>query len=642
MKKTLFAFLLLLCTFAAQAQQFQNPFIYKIGKFCQFGVSVSATQGDIVSASTVVLPKDTVMPLGEFRLDAMLAWFGQEEHTDADLDFMKTITADFQIHDYYGRNVLGLNGQRVDSLLHYELYEDAPGFIEYTDEGYYPKGEVVATEIAGHYDWSWTANNGIEGMSGHVQFNEKPRNSVWGLNDGSSVELREFKTLAIRSKINTGFPYNAAKYLGKAKFTVYSPDSTLICLKEIDLRIRPDSAMNAQLQEDLVCEIDSARHGKYKVILEAPFLDKPQPWVIEVIDPLAGASSKNPIDATYRLAERNFKEAGKGKGWKYSGSVAPTYYTDSTVVSQSVMVVRPAEDCADNSFTLTQSVSKMPQGFYTLSLPVAYQPCAFNKMQYTEEILAVADVNGVSKKAKHIMAGASTGSVTQQGMEFTSLTVPYSDEAFSTRLAQYKQQIVFEVKADSLITLGVHKNHTDSLGEVTVIGAPELMFYGDALPYGKVVFPQDSVFAAGDSLKTTVQLYDGLSGKVPEDNKIQLLIAPLTEQGTVVRDKLLFIQEDEAGKAGDYDVSVALPEADKCPAGTYALMIASLQVNGKYEVNEHFVFQVKGASAIDEVRSAALESAPAYNLSGVRLSNDADAKGIYIQGGKKFMKQTEH
>lgn len=71
-------------------------------------------------------------------------------------------------------------------------------------------------------------------------------------------------------------------------------------------------------------------------------------------------------------------------------------------------------------------------------------------------------------------------------------------------------------------------------------------------------------------------------------------------------------------------------------------MIASLQVNGKYEVNEHFVFQVKGASAIDEVRSAALESAPAYNLSGVRLSNDADAKGIYIQGGKKFMKQTEH
>lgn len=577
------------------------------------------------------------MPLGMFQVTVGIGWRAEEDHNDEDLEFLRSILATVEVHDYYGRN---LQGVKDDPLMTYRLDDCSSEFLEDGTEGYSPSQVFAGTEIGGHYNWSWSVNNGIGEESGHVQLNCAPKNLIWGLNDDGESELKEYKKLTIRSKINTGFPYDVAKYQGKAKYTVYSPDSAVICQKEIDLRISPDSTMNGQLQEDIVCEVDSARHGDYHVVFEAPFLDKPQSWKIEVVDPLAGASSKNPVNATYRLIESNFKAAGKGKGWNYSGSVAPTYYIDSVSARLTVMIVRPAEDGGDNAFTLTQSINKMPQGFYTLTLPVAYQPCVFNKMQFNEEILAIIDANGVSKKAKHILAnGGLVNSVDRFGGEYSSLAAPTNDIAFGSCIPQYTQKVVFEVKEDSLLTIGVHKNHTDSLGEITVIGAPELMFYGDALPYGTVEFPQDSVFAAGDSLKTTVKLYDGLGGKVPADNQIQLLIAPVTEQGTLDREHVLLSLEEEAGKAGVYDMSVALPEADKLPVGTYALVIASLQINGKYELIENKTFQVKGATAIEEVKATAYEAAPIYNLSGVRQNSNTDVKGIYIQGGKKFLKQ---
>lgn len=628
--------LLTLCTLAVQAQQFQNPLTHKTGNYSVFTVGVSISEGDNpASGISTPLPKDTIMPLGMFQVTVGIGWRAEEDHNDEDLEFLRSILATVEVHDYYGRN---LQGVKDDPLMTYRLDDCSSEFLEDGTEGYSPSQVFVGTEIGGHYNWSWSVNNGIGEESGHVQLNCDPKNLIWGLNDDGESELKEYKKLTIRSKINTGFPYDVAKYQGKAKYTVYSPDSAVICQKEIDLRISPDSTMNGQLQEDIVCEVDSARHGDYHVVFEAPFLDKPQSWKIEVVDPLAGASSKNPVNATYRLAERNFKEAGKGKGWKYSGSVAPTYYSDSAIVSMSAMVVRPAEDGGDNSFTLTQTISKMPQGFYTLTLPVAYQPCAFDKMQFNEEILAFVDANGVSKKAKHILTNVTRNtSVNSNGATHIALEVPSNDIAFANSMSKYTQKVVFEVKEDSLITIGVHKNHTDSLGEITAIGAAELMFYGDALPYGTVAFPQDSVFAAGDSLKTTVVLYDGLGGKVPADNQIQLLVAPVTEQGTLDREHVLLSLEEEAGKAGEYDMSVALPEADKLPVGTYALVIASLQINGKYELIENKTFQVKGATAIEEVKATAYEAAPIYNLSGVRQNSNTDVKGIYIQGGKKLL-----
>lgn len=637
--RKLLLLLLTLCTFAAQSQQFQNPLIYKTGNYSVFTVGVSMSEGEeFGSAISTALPKDTIMPLGVFMINVGIGWRAEEDHNDEDLEFLRTIEASVEVHDYYGRN---LQGVKEDPLMTYRLDDTSSDFLEDGTEGYSPKQVFVGTEIGGHYNWSWTVNNGIGEESGHVQLNCNPKNAIWGLNDDGESELKEYKKLTIRSKINTGFPYEVTKYQGKAKYTVYSPDSVVICQKEIDLRISPDSTMNGQLQEDVVCEIDSARHGDYHVVFEAPFLDKPQSWKIEVIDPLAGASSKNPVDATYRLAERNFKEAGKGKGWKYSGSVAPTYFTDSAIVSMSAMVVRPAEDGGDNSFTLTQTVSKMPQGFYTLTLPVAFQPCTFAKMQFNEEILAFVDANGVSKKAKHILTDvARNTSVNSNGATHIALEVPSNDIAFANSMSKYTQKVVFEVKEDSLITIGVHKNHTDSLGEITAIGAAELVFYGDALPYGTVAFPQDSVFAAGDSLLTTVKLYDGLGGKVPEDNQISLLIAPITEQGTIDRDHILLTKEENADKAGEYDVSVVLPADGECPAGEYVLFVASLVHDGKYEVNEYKVIQIKGATAIEEVRAdaGANEVAPIYNLSGVRLSKDENLKGVYIQGGKKLIR----
>lgn len=630
---------LTLCSFAAQAQEFQNPFIHKLGEFGLFGVSVSVNEGDnVATATSTPLPKDTVMPLGQFMLSADISWESKKEHTEADVDFLKTIAVDFQIHDYYGRNVQKMNGQRADTLLHYQLDSISPDFFDYGD-GQSPAYETIGTEIAGHYDWSWTANNGIEGMSGHVQFNADPTNSVWGTNGTSDSHLIEFEKLTIRSKFNTGFPYNIAKYQGKAKYTIYNPDSVMIGQQEIDLRISADSTMNSQVQSDIVWEVDSARHGAYHVILEAPFLDKPQTWRIDVEDPLADASSQNPVNATYRLAESNFKAAGKGKGWKYSGSVQPTYYTDTLTAGKSVMVVRPDANSGGNAFSLTQRVGKMPQGFYKLTVPLAYQPCALNGMLGNVEMLASFEANGYTRKAKHILAGASVQTTQIDGMEYTSYVVPSSNESFAECLNKYAQSITFEVKEDSLITIGVHKNHTDSLNEITAIGAVDLVYYGAGLPYGEVAFPEDALFAVGDSVKTAVKLYDGVGHKVFSDNKIMLFIAPLTQEGTIDREHVILDKEVDATEAGFYDMSVVLPEDVQYPTGEYVIIVGSLPYEGKYEVLEQKPIQIKGTTAIEEVKSAALEAAPIYSLSGVRQRSNANVKGMYIQGGKKFLKQ---
>lgn len=87
-------------------------------------------------------------------------------------------------------------------------------------------------------------------------------------------------------------------------------------------------------------------------------------------------------------------------------------------------------------------------------------------------------------------------------------------------------------------------------------------------------------------------------------------------------------------------MSVMLPTDGKYQTGAYTLFVASLLQDGKYEVLEQKAIEIKGTTAIDEVRADTSnnEAAPIYSLSGVRMSKDANLNGIYIQGGKKLIR----
>lgn len=635
MKKILLL-LLTLCTLGAKAQ-FQNPFKLAVSDKFWLTASVIMSYMDR-PLDDVNLPQDTIIPLGVFQLNGGFHSESYEKLSEEAHKFLETLAIDFQIHDYYNRTILISDDTRRDSLFTYRVDTIELNLVDWAEEVTRGQSEQIGTDIGGHYYWSWTANNGIKGMSGHVQLNHDPSDFVWGQNGTNQKDLIEYNKLSIYSKFNTGFPYDVAKYQGKAKYTIYNPDSVVICQKEIDLRISPDSTMNSQIQQDLIFELDSALHGKYQVLFEAPFLDKPQTWTIEVVDPLAAASSKNPVSAAYRFAESNFKEAGKGKGWKYTGSVKPTYYTDEKEPAKSVMVVRPEENGGGNAFSLTQSVGKMPQGFYKLKVPVAYQPCKLTDMLGEVEILASFEANGYTKKGKHILAGATTETVNVDGAEYTTYKVPNNDKSFAENLPKYMQEILFEVKEDSLVRIGVHKSHTDSIGEITAIGAIDLLYYGAGLPYADVAFPAEKEFAPGDSIKITAQLHDGVGCKVFAGNTINLVIGHLDAQGNLDSEHLIQTKQLEADKSGFYDLSFVLPADKEYQKGDYMIYVSTLKHDDKYECEEGVIFQIKGATGIQEVKGTTFDSS-VYSLSGVRQNKASDTKGVYIQGGKKYLKK---
>lgn len=630
--------LLTLCTLGAKAQ-FQNPFKYEVTD--KFWITSSVIMSYINKPlDNVYLPQDTILPLGFFQLNGGYHFETGAKVNEETHKFLETLAIDFQLHDYYNRTILQSDDTRKDTVFTYRVDTLAVGFIDWVKDDFTNgESQEVGTDIGGHYYWSWTANNGIKGMSGHVQLNHDPSDFVWGQNGTNQNELIEYNKLSIYSKFNTGFPYDIAKYQGKAKYTIYNPDSVVICQKEIDLRISPDSTMNSQIQKDLIFELDSALHGKYQVLFEAPFLDKPKTWTIEVVDPLAAATSKNPVSAAYRFAESNFKESGKGKGWKYTGSVKPTYYTDEKDPSKSVMVVRPEANGGGNAFSLTQSVSKMPQGFYKLKVPVAYQPCKLTDMQDGTEILVSFEANGYTKKGKNILAGAVIDSVKIGEELYTTYKVPNNDKSFAENLPKNTQEILFEVKEDSIVRIGVHKSHTDSIGEITAIGAIDLLYYGAGLPYADVAFPQEKEFAPGDSIKTTVQLHDGVGCKVFAANMINIVIGHLDEQGKLDSEHLIHSKQLEADKSGFYDLSFVLPADKEYQKGDYMIYVSTLMHDDKYECEDGITFKVKGATGIQEVKGTAYDPATVYNLSGVRQSKASDTKGVYIQGGKKYLKK---
>lgn len=632
MKKQLMLLLLFACSLVAKAQ-FANPFKYDNGKGISYEARVFVLTHD---QKLLAVPQDTIVDENVLAFEVEGKLKGEEYPGKEEI-----ISYRFngQVKDYYKRDMS-------------PLIRDFGVTLEFRNMG---SGEetlkpsnMSSTELGGHFYWEWKDSIEGFGQKGHIQMNLKPFSKVYGKNGDVEV-CNEYSQLDIYSKIRTGFPYDIANYQGVTKYSVYDPDSTLICTKEIPLRMSADSTMNGQIQEDLICTVDSARKGTYKVVMEAPFLEKPIIWPIEVVDPLANASSKEPANATYRLKEPDFKNEGKGKGWKRSGNIKPTYFNGEVDKKDcSAMVVR-AQGYEGNGFSLSQTIEKMPQGYYTLSWPVIYQPCDLKKMEGKEPVLAQIEANGFSANAKHILAGAEVTDPKSGEEGMVALVVPQSDKAFALRLknAKYQNEITFQVMEDSVINIGMHKSHGTLDNEITAIGCPTLNYYGAGLPYGTVTFPKDLTFAAGDSIKMTVGLYDGIGKKVSEDNIIEVHLLKQKEDGNFDKEEPVISIEVKAPKSGSYEPFIQLPEGEsKLPDGNYCIAVLSLVENDICQLYEANGVVIKTASAINEVIAEPTANTAkgnadknTYNLAGMKVSNSNQAKGIYIKGKKKVARR---
>lgn len=628
--------MLFACSLVAKAQ-FANPFEYDNGKGISYQVSVVAFKGE----ETVKIPQDTIMETNQIGL-LVLGKFRPEKQTE-NKDSVLYYTLNGQVKDYYKRNI-----DKKDFSVTMAFINDNMPTIPGGGESNSAM-QVGTTEIGGHFYWEWTDSleKGV-GQKGHIQMNMKPVSEVYGKNGNVRTQLKEYSQLDIYTTIKTGFPYDIANYQGVTKYTVYAPDSSIICTKNIPLRMSADSTMNGQIQEDLICTVDSARKGNYKVVIDGPFLEKPVIWRIEVVDPLENASSQNPADATYRLIEPDFKNEGKGKGWKRQGNINPTYYNElNGDTKYSAMVVR-TQGYEGNGFSLSQTVDKMPQGYYKLTWPVIYQPCAYSKLGEEAAVLADLEANGFSVKAKHILSGAAVTVPKDAEEGYIALKLPQSDKAFANSLYySYQNEITFQVKEDSLISIGVHKSHGTLDHEVTAIGCPTLKYYGAGLPYGVVSFEKDSLYAVGDSIKLEVGLYDGLGKKVAADNTIDMVICKKMADGNFDTENPIISKQMNAPKQDIYDLFIELPEdAKQLPDGNYLLLVASLKDGNDYLLLESKNIEVNNASAINEVIAEPTANTAkgnadknTYNLAGMKVSNSNQAKGIYIKGKKKVARR---
>lgn len=631
MKKQLFLLLMFACSLVAKAQ-FANPFEYDNGK----GITYEAHVFAMTDANPdVIVPQDTIIEANKLGFTAVGSYIYKEQQGN---DYFYGYTFNGQVKDYYKRD-MGPNPE-FGVVLDFANAESEGQLVE--------AFTIVSTDLGGHFYWEW--KDSIEGFTqnGHVQLNMQPLSIITGKNGNSEEKLYEYRQLDIYSKIRTGFPYDIANYQGVTKYTVYAPDSSIVCTKEIALRMSADSIMNGQIQEDFVCSVDSARKGTYRVIMDAPFLEKPQVWQIEVIDPFVNATSHDPVDATYRLRESDFKNEGKGNGWNYTGNKTPTYFNGKVNNNNgTAMVVRTQGD-EGNAFSLSQTVNKMPQGYYKLTWPVIYQPCNLAKMEGNEPILAEIEANGFSVKAKHILAGAQVTEPKNGEEGIVALAIPQSDKAFASRLnyQKYQNEITFQVKEDSVINISMHKSHTTLDNEITAIGGVTLKYYGAGLPYGGVTFYRDSLYAAGDSIKMTVTLGDGLGKKVPSSNTIEAYVLKQKEDGNYDAENPVIIKQMAAAKEGSYDMFIELPEGDtQLPNGNYLLLVRSLKEEGDYLLLDSKIFDINNSTAINEITADPTDNAAKgnadkniYNIAGMKLSNSRQTKGIYIKGKKKYVR----
>lgn len=626
MRKSLLLIAFALSTLFAKAQ-FMNPHVYDDKDYVHLQITASYRLAD---NSTVNLPQDATIDMGKFSFGLGMDYKIREAPQEA-IDFVANLECSGQILDYYGNPLTDKDNNPVwnfQNLFGQQGREEHQASVAEYD---IPSG--------GHYNWSWKTNHESIAQSGHIQVNTEPQLKMAAVNKKFG-EPAPNAPMVLRSMINTGFPYDIDKYQGNAKYTVYGPDDNVVCELEVKLNFDSEKPMMEQYQEFTVGTIESAAEGIYKVRVEAPFLNEPAEFHFIVEDKMPTATSENGVDATIRLKEYDFSSEGKGDGWVYTGTAEPTYLVRNAghFNSLSTMTVRSEFGQPGDAFSLTQTISNMPQGFYTLEWPVAYKPCNLKVADSNAEILASIEANGVKADAANIMIGAVTSTVEEGDEEYTIIKIPSNDAALiglmNGKNALYKTKVTFEVKEDGIINLGVNKAASTLTDDMTVIGEPILTYHAAGLPYGKVRFPSQTEFNTGDIIDIKVELYDGVGNQIPSDNSIAVIVAPVTAQGVDINNPI-FADEMEAGKENYYTVSVTIPEASE---GAYALLVASLQNGEDFEVKEMMQIEITDASSVQQVTAKpANGSENIYTMSGVKLLTPANTQGVYIQGGKKIL-----
>ena len=497
-------------------------------------------------------------------------------------------------------------------------------------------------DIGGHYYWSWNTLDGAHSQSGHIQMNRSSSCVISGDREGKS-DCYQYCPLHFKAKINTGFPYDVKKYQGVAHYTIYAPDSSLVCKKDIQMSLSDDSVMMGHIIVHDIFTVDSAMIGQYRVVVEADYTDKPQTWIVAVADPFAGASSSKPVDATFRLPASDFNESTR-KAWTYSGAVTPTYLDKGKV---SAMIVNSGET-KGNAFRLSQSISKMPKGVYKINWPVTYQPCGISDITYTEEILANVEANGYNVKATHFLAKADTTTITSGDDVYIRIEAPANDIARSYAASKVKnsKDLIFEVREDSVLTIAVDKQSTELTGEVTAIGPVNIMFYGKGRPYGEVKFGNDTVFCAGDTIHATVTLHQGIAEQIQNDNKIVVYVAKaIANDNTYVpSNDIIATTEVNAKYADTYNIGMKLPDSIKGGNDDkYFIFVGSLKYNEGFELLSNRIITIKGEDATAIANTTASNSAKSsssiYNIAGQKVKSKSQAGKVYIKNGRKYLKK---
>lgn len=626
MRKSLLLIAFALSTLFANAQ-FMNPYSYKDKDFLT--ISISGAYTGEKSSDPAAMPQDTIVGKGVFGFSYAIIWQLEEASVET-MKFATRFAYEGQLHDHY-------NKQPFET---FSLKSEIKPFAD--PHGVLQNFKMWGIDLGGHYYWSLKANDGSVDQNGHFQVNTDPVVSLKATNiqHGKPVPNAQ---MIIMSTIRTGFPYDLANYQGNTKYTVFDPDSNIVKVTEAPIKFSPDSTMMEQTQEDLVDFMQSTKEGIYNVMVEAQYLKEPIWFRIPVVDSLAMATSEKGVEASLRLKEPTFVIYEKPEYWKYNGTAEPTYFIDfSRKKSElySAMIVRSEEGQPGGAFSVTQSVGDMPKGFYTLEWPVAYQPRQIKDVRADDEILAYIEANGVKADAVNILAGAKEEIVEDEKKKFIRTTLPANNDAVVGKMFReaysYTAKVTFEVVEDGMITIGVHKAASTLADDATFIGEPVITYFGSGLPYGSVRFPSQTEYKPGDEIAIKVNLHDGIGNPVPADNNIIVMVAPVTDKGVDFEHPIIY-KEEPAGAQDNYDVTLNIPAASEVQNGQYAIAVASLENGDEYIVSEMMQIEITGASAIQQVKADSAK-ADIYTLSGIKLLTPSDAKGVYINDGKKVMK----
>lgn len=606
------------CVFATQSimaeSKFTNPLTISLGKVSTFKLVAA-------DYTTHPLAQDTVLQLQPIALLVNANVVTADVSPEA-LQKVKSRLVEMNIKDVYGRI------QKQDFVNTDSLFEE----LEYSQAFNETLMTILGTGRAGHYTWYSGFLNTDTCISGKIQFNVKQRTDISGSSEGSR-DLFNTKPLTLNYKIGSGFPYDVKKFQGTAHFTVLDPDSIEVGKYDIKMNASNDSVLLEYIQEGMICEIDSAKEGRYAVVLTADWLTGSQTYFLDVTDPLKEASSSKVVDATYRLKDSKFDEKTRS-AWNYSGSLTPEYAVEK---NSSAMVVKKMGTSDDESFSISQKIYSMPQGWYQLKWNAFYQPCNIKQMRISYPVMASITANTESMPMAHVFDGPS---VSEDG-DYSTVSIPANASGAQNVFGahKYENTLNFCVGQDSIVVLGANAKASELNGVLTAIGRPMLFFHGKGLAFGQISRAQaDSVFAAGDSVKYNVTLIDGIGKKVPEDNIIRFVVCKGMELKT---DSILLADSLKAGQAGDYVVGFQIPEADKYYNGVYSVFIVSIHEDGEYQAKMNDKIFLKDGKTPTKVTSVVQEKKSSnytYDLNGRRINKLSSHKGVYIRNGKKIVK----